>query len=77
MSEIVAPTAAAIIEVPHLQAVPNQLLTRLINAKSQRPFPPNEHPIARQARPEPAEWDAQEDRQGGAEGHAAAGTAVL
>ena len=33
---------------------------------------PNERPIARQARPEPAEGDAREDRQGGAEEGAAA-----
>ena len=37
-------------------------------------IPQNERPIARQARPEPAERDTWEDRQGDAEGGAAAGT---
>ena len=39
-------------------------------------IPRNERLIARQARPTPAEGDAREDRQGGAEGGAAAGTAL-
>jgi hypothetical protein len=64
MLETVAPPAAAITEAPPAARLTPEAIPR------------NERLIASQVRPEPAEGDAREDRQGGAEGGAAAGTAV-
>jgi hypothetical protein len=73
--EIVAPPAAAITEAPPA-ARPKPAVNTAYNRQISEASPRNERPITRQARPEPAEGDTREDRQGGTEGGAAAGTAV-
>jgi hypothetical protein len=76
MPETVAPPAAVVTDAP-LAARPKPAANTAHKRQISEAIPRNERPIARQARPEPAEGDAQEDRQGGAEGGAAAvGTAV-
>jgi hypothetical protein len=73
--ETVAPPAAVITE-----ALPTARPKPAANTAHKRQIseaiPQNKRPIARQARPEPAEGDAREDRQGGAEGDAAVDIAV-
>src|SRR5271156_4565579 len=75
MPETVAPPAAAITEAPPA-ARPKPAANTAHKRQISEAIPRNERPIERQARPEPAEGDAREDRQGGAEGGAATGTAV-
>ena len=75
MPETVAPPVAAITEAPPA-ARPKPAANTAHKRQISEAIPRNERPIARQARPEPVEGDAREDRQGGAEGGAAAGTAV-
>ena len=73
--ETVAPPAAAITEAPPV-ARPKPAANTAHKRQISEAMPRNERPIARQARPEPAEEDTREDRQRGAEGGAAAGTAI-
>jgi hypothetical protein len=75
MPEIVAPPAAAITEAPPA-ARPKPTTNTAHKRQISEAIPRNERPIARQARPEPAEGDTREVRQGGAEGGATAGTTV-
>ena len=70
MPETVAPPAAAITEAPPATR-PKPAANTAHKRQISEAIPRNERPIARQARPEPAEGDAREDRQGGAEGGAA------
>jgi hypothetical protein len=71
MPEMVAPPAAAITEDPPT-ARPKPAANTAHKRQISEAIPRNERPIARQARPEPAERDAREDHQEGAEGDAAA-----
>jgi hypothetical protein len=73
MLETVSPPAIATTEAPST-ARPKQAANTAHKRQILKAIPRNERPIARQARPEPAERDTQEDYQGGAEGGAAAGT---
>jgi hypothetical protein len=73
ISETVPPPATAIIEALSA-ARPKQAADTAHKRQISEAIPQNERPIARQARPEPAERDTWEDRQGDAEGGAAAGT---
>ena len=70
MPEIVAPPAAVTTEAPPA-ARPKPAAKTAHKRQISEAIPRSERQIARQARPEPAEGDAQEDRQGGAEGGAA------
>ncbi len=72
MPETVAPPAAAITEAPPPTARPKPAANTAHKRQISEAIPRNERPIARQARPEPAEGDAREDHQEGAEGDAAA-----
>jgi hypothetical protein len=71
MPETVAPPAAAITGAPPT-ARPKPAANTAHKRQISEAIPRNERPIARQARPEPAEGDAREDRQEGAEGDTAA-----
>jgi hypothetical protein len=73
MSETVPPPATATTEAPSA-ARPKQAANTAHKRQISEAIPRNERPIARQTRPEPAERDTREDRQGDAEGGAAAGT---
>jgi hypothetical protein len=73
MSETVLSPATAITDVSSA-ARPKQAANTAHKRQISEAIPRNERPIARQARPEPAERDTQEDCQGGVEGGAAAGT---
>ena len=64
MPEIVAPPATAITEAPPATR-PKPAANTAHKRQIPKPIPRNERPITRQARPEPAEGDAREDRQGG------------
>jgi hypothetical protein len=75
MPETVAPPAAVITEAPPTTR-PKSAANTAHKRQISEAIPRNERPIARQARPEPAEGDTREDRQRGTEGGAAAGTAV-
>ncbi len=75
MPETVAPPAAVITEVPPT-ARPKPAANTAYKRQISEAIPRNERPITRQARPEPAEGDAWEDRQEGAEGDAAADITV-
>jgi hypothetical protein len=81
--------AGPLLTIPETAAPPAAAITEALPATRPKPaantahkrqiseaIPRNERLIARQARPEPAEGDARKNRQGGAEGDAAAGTAV-
>jgi hypothetical protein len=75
MPETVAPPAVVITEAP--SAARPKLATNTAHKRQiSEAIPRNERPIARQARPEPAEGDAREDRQGGAERSAAVSTTI-
>jgi hypothetical protein len=73
MLETVPPPATVITEAPSA-ARPKQSANTAHKRQISEAIPRNERPIARQTRPEPAEKNTQEDRQGGAEGGTAAGT---
>jgi hypothetical protein len=73
--ETVAPPAAAVTEAPPT-ARPKPAANTAHKRQISEAIPRNERPIAHQARPEPVEGDTREDRQGGTEGGAAAGTAI-
>jgi hypothetical protein len=75
MPETVAPPAAAITEAPPA-ARPKPAANTAHKRQILEAIPRNERLIARQARPELAEGDAREDRQGGAEGDTAADITV-
>jgi len=75
MPETVTSPAVAITEAPPT-ARPKAAANMAHKRQISEAIPRNERPIARQARPEPAEGDAREDRQGSAEGGAAADTPV-
>ena len=75
LPKTVAPTATAITEGPPTGR-PKPAADTAHERQISKAIPRGERPIARQARPEPAEGDAREDRQGGAEGGAAADTTV-
>jgi hypothetical protein len=71
MPKTVAPPAVVITEAPpatRRKPVANTAYKRQISEA----IPWNERPIARQVRPEPAEGNAREDHQRGAEGGATA-----
>jgi hypothetical protein len=75
MPETVAPPAAAITEAPPA-ARPKPGANTAHKRRISEAISRNKRPIARQARPEPAEGDARKDRQGGAERGAAVGNAI-
>jgi hypothetical protein len=73
--ETVVPSAAAITEAPPT-TLPKPGTNTAYKRQISDAIPWNKRPIVRQARPELAEGDTREDRQGGAEGGVTVGNAI-